>query len=204
MATDQTDDRQVRGALAPVMVVFAMSALMWVVELVDLLPNTNLDRWGIRPRQLVGLTGILTAPFLHAGLLHLFTNTIPFLVLGTLIALSGMERFLEVTAIVMLASGLGTWLIGPAGTDHIGASGVVFGYLTYLVGRGFYERKIIYLAGGLLVVMLYGPVLWGVLPKPGISWQGHLFGAAGGLLAARLIHGERDGQPASTTPDRTR
>jgi membrane associated rhomboid family serine protease len=200
MGAPVPDQHERSATLQPFILLVSMSVLMWAVEVIDLVPNTNLDRWGIRPRQLAGLTGIVTAPFLHAGFLHLLANTIPFLVLGALIALSGTARFLEVTALVMLVSGLGTWLVGPAGTDHIGASGVVFGYLTYLVGRGFYERKILYLVGGVIVVMLYGPVLWGVLPTtPGISWQGHLFGAVGGLLAARLLHGE-PGPDAERSP----
>ena len=191
MALPDTDEPTTGPALQPFILLLGMSALMWLVEVVSLIPNTNLDRWGIRPRQAIGLTGIVFAPFLHAGFLHLLANTIPFLVLGGVIALSGTARFVEVTATVALVSGLGTWLIGPAGTVHIGASGVVLGYLTYLVGRGFYERKLAYLVGGVVVLVLYGPVLWGVLPKPGISWQGHLFGAVGGLLAARVLHGER-------------
>ncbi|MCU1454082.1 MAG: conserved rane protein of unknown function [Acidimicrobiales bacterium] len=196
MTAPVPDQREGSTALQPFILLVAMSALMWVVEIINLIPNTHLDRWGIRPRQLVGLTGIVTAPFLHAGILHLLANTIPFLVLGALIALSGMGRFVAVTVTVAVVSGLGTWLTGPSGTDHIGASGVVFGYLTYLVGRGFYERKILYLVGGLIVVMLYGPVLWGVLPTAsGVSWQGHLFGAIGGLVAARLLHGEPSASP---------
>lgn len=174
----------------PFIVVALFVAVMWAVELVDLLPHTPFDEWGIRPRTLRGLVGIVTAPFLHAGFGHLIGNTIPFLVLGCLIALSGVRRYLEVTAIVMLVAGIGAWLTGPSNTDHIGASGLVLGYVTFLLARAVFERKITYIVGSLVVLFLYGGVLWGLLPKPGISWQGHIFGAVGGVVAARFLHSE--------------
>lgn len=172
----------------PLIVVVALVALMWVVELVDLLPHTNFDQWGIRPRETRGLVGIATAPFLHSGFAHLISNTLPFLVLGGLVALSGTARYLAVTGVVTVVAGVGTWLLGPSGTDHIGASALVFGYLTYLLARAFWERRFVYLIGGVVVFMLYGSVLWGLLPRPGISWQGHIFGALGGLVAAAAFH----------------
>ena len=176
-------------AARPYLVVLGMAAVMWIVELIDLLPSTDLDRWGIRPRELRGLTGIVTTPFLHADLTHLIENTIPFLVLGCIIAASGTQRFIQVTVITAVVAGLGTWLVGPSGTVHVGASGLVFGYLAYLIVRGAFERHLGYLAVGLVVLFLYGGVLWGLLPQPGISWQGHVFGALGGVLAAWVIHG---------------
>lgn len=174
--------------LRPYVVVALLVAAMWAVEVVDLIPGTGFDRWGIRPRLAVGLVGVVTAPFLHDGFGHLISNTIPFLVLGGLIAAGGVARYFRVTAVVTLIAGLGTWLVGPARTDHIGASGVVFGYLTYLLARGLYQRRPTYLFIGVVVLFLYGGVLWGVLPRPGVSWQGHIFGAVGGLATARLFH----------------
>jgi membrane associated rhomboid family serine protease len=184
------DELDIPGWMRPVVVVGLFAALMWVVELVDLFPGTNFDRWGIRPRELDGLVGVVTMPLLHAGFGHLISNTIPFVVMGSLIAASGIGRYFVVTAIVTVVSGVGTWLTGPDHTIHIGASALVFGYLTYLLARGFFERRPTYLVLGLLVLFLYGGVLWGLLPRPGISWQGHLFGAIGGVVAARLVHGE--------------
>jgi membrane associated rhomboid family serine protease len=175
--------------LRPFLVVAAMVAVMWAVELVDLLPHTNLDQWGIRPRQLRGLTGVVVGPFLHDGFGHLVGNTIPFLVLGCVIAASGIRCFVQVTVIVGLFAGLGTWLIGPPNTVHIGASGLVFGYLTYLVARGFFQHHIGQIVVGLIVAFFYGSILWGLFPRPGISWQGHVFGAIGGVVAAWWIHG---------------
>jgi membrane associated rhomboid family serine protease len=175
--------------LRPVLVVVGVLALMWAVEIVDLAPGTEFDRWGIEPRTVDGLTGVPAAPFLHSGFPHLFANTIPFLVLGTFIALGDVKRYLQVTVIVALTSGLGTWLFGSPGTIHIGASGLVFGYLTYLVVRGFFAAKPLWVLGGLVVLVLYGGILWGLLPRPGISFTGHLFGAVGGIIAAWYIHG---------------
>lgn len=179
----------------PFVVVGLLVAVMWVVEIIDTIPGTNFDRWGVRPRQLGGLVGIVTAPFLHSGFPHLISNTLPFLILGGLIATGGIAQYFKVTGIVALTAGLGTWLIGPARTDHIGASGIVFGYLTYLISRGLFERKLVYLAVGLGTLFLYGGVLWGLIPRPGISWQSHLFGAIGGVLAAWLLHATKDEKP---------
>ncbi len=178
------------GWARPIVVVGLLAAVMWVVEIIDLIPGTDLDRWGIQPRELTGLVGIVTMPFLHDGFGHLLSNTIPFVILGSIVALSGLVRFFTVAAIVTVVSGVGTWLLGPDHTVHIGASALVFGFLTYLLARGFFERKALYLGVGVVVLFLYGGVLWGVLPRPGISWQGHLFGAIGGVVAARVVHAE--------------
>lgn len=183
--------------LRPFAVVVVMVGVMWVVEIVDLIPRVDPDRWGIRPRELGGLTGVPAAPFLHNGFGHLIGNTIPLLILGSVIAFSGIQRVVQVTVIVVAISGLGTWLLGSDNSLHIGASGLVFGYLTYLLARAVFERKFAYLIGGLIVLFLYGSVLWGLVPRPGISWEGHLFGAIGGVLAARFIHAPRE----RTLPD---
>jgi len=163
-------------------------ALLYVVELLDQLLGNRLDGGGIQPREGEGLDGILWAPLLHGGWWHLVGNTVPLLVLGFMILLSGVRQWLEVTAIVWLVGGFGTWLTGGDRTVHLGASGLVFGWLTYLVLRGVFSRRPGQIAIGVLVVVLYGGALWGVLPgQPGISWQGHFFGAAGGALSAWLL-----------------
>ena len=177
-------------------VVLAMVAVMWLVEAVDVVAG-DLDAGGIRPRDPEGLPGIVLSPFLHAGFGHLIGNTIPFLVLGIAIALGGLVRVAMVTLIVAAVGGLGTWLTAPDGTIHIGASGLVFGFATYLIARGAYSRRGLHLAGGLLVLALYGTtLLFGLVPTPGVSWQGHLFGAVGGVVAARVLHRTRTAAPA--------
>jgi membrane associated rhomboid family serine protease len=171
-----------------IIVVAAMSALMWVVEIVDQVAGGRLDANGIEPRELDGLDGIVWAPFLHADFQHLIGNTIPFLLLGFAIAFSGVARVILVTAIVAVVGGLGTWLIAPANTVHIGASGLVFGFAAYLVARGAFSRSARQIVLGLVVVVVWGAtLLQGLVPETGISWQGHLFGAVGGVVAARVL-----------------
>ncbi len=174
--------------LTPLAPVVAMLAVMWVSEGVDTALGGDLDRHGIIPRRTDGLDGIVLAPFLHGGFGHLVANTFPFLILGGAICLGSVARFVQVSVVVGLVSGLGTWLTGPARSVHIGASGLVFGYLTYLISRGLFARKVTYILGGLLTLMVYGGALWGLLPRPGVSWQGHLFGAVGGVGAAWALH----------------
>jgi membrane associated rhomboid family serine protease len=178
----------VTSTLVPVGV---MLAVMWALEIVDTIAGGRLDRFGIEPRDASGLDGVVWAPFLHGGFGHLIANSVPFALLGAAIAFGALKRFVIVTVIIALVSGLGTWLTGPSNTIHIGASGLVFGYLTYLLTRGVFARNVWYLLGGAVVFMAYGGVLWGLLPSPGISWQGHLFGAIGGVVAAYALHADR-------------
>jgi membrane associated rhomboid family serine protease len=173
---------------------------MWIVEIVDVVAG-DLDSAGIQPRDPDGLPGIVLAPFLHGGFGHLIGNTLPFLVLGGAIALSGLSRVASVTAIVILLGGLGTWAVAPENTVHIGASGVVFGYATYLLTRGLFSRSLAHLAGAVLVLALYGTTLLvGLVPTPGVSWQGHLFGAVAGIVAARILDAREREQPADSHP----
>jgi membrane associated rhomboid family serine protease len=170
--------------------VAAMAAVMWVSEIADQVLGGRLDAYGIEPRTDEGLAGIAFAPFLHAGFGHLIGNTVPFLIMGAAIAFGGLARVALVTVIVIAVSGIGTWLIGPANTDTIGASGVVFGYGTYLLSRGLFDRNAVSLLTGAVVAVLFGgALLSGLAPEPGISWQAHLFGAVGGVLAARTLSG---------------
>jgi membrane associated rhomboid family serine protease len=172
-------------------------ALMWIVELIDLLLGLHLDAWGIRPRDPVGLLGIVFAPFLHAGFHHLLANTFPFLVLGWFVLLWGTARYFAVTIVVMLLGGLGVWLVGRSGSVHLGASGLIFGYLGHLLLGGYFERRLSTIAGSIAVAMLYGGLVFEVLPgTPGISWESHLFGFLAGAFMARAL--------ARRTPRRSR
>ncbi len=169
----------------------AMVIVMWVVEVLDA-AGAHLDANGIHPRDPGTLPDIAFAPFLHAGWGHLIGNTIPFLILGGAIALSGLARTAAVTVLVAAIGGLGTWLIGPAHTNHIGASGLVFGFAAYLIARGLFSRNPIHLVAGVGVIAVYGATLaFSLVPHPGISWQGHLFGAVGGIVAARVLNRKR-------------
>ncbi len=161
-------------------------ALLWVLEVVDAtMPALGLDHWGITPRQLGELPQIFTAPFLHFGWQHLLANSVPLFVLGVIILLSGIRAFVVATLTSIVVSGLTVWLIAPPSSVTAGASGLVFGWLTFVLARGLFTKNWKHLLIGVAVFIVYGGVLWGVLPSAaGVSWQGHLGGAIGGVLAA--------------------
>jgi membrane associated rhomboid family serine protease len=170
----------------------AIVAVMWIVEVINTLDSNRLDSDGIYGRSLTHLWGILTAPFIHASFQHLISNTIPFVFMGLIIALRGAVRLALVTAIVIVLGGIGTWLISPGGVATIGASGVVFGYATYLLARGFFNRSPLELLTGAIVGLVWGgALLASIAPHPGISWQGHLSGGIAGVVAAWLLARER-------------
>jgi membrane associated rhomboid family serine protease len=167
-------------------------ALMWVVEGINALDSYRLDNDGIYPRNISRLWGIFTAPFIHANFApHLLDNTIPLVFMGLIIALRGAKRLALVTVIVIVVGGLGTWLIAPTHTVTIGASGVVFGYATYLFARGFFNRSLLELLTGIVVGVIWGSALVAsIVPHTGISWQGHVCGAIGGIVAAWVMRNE--------------
>ena len=158
----------------------------WVLEGVDwLFLGGRLDYFGIHPRTLTGLRNILFSPFLHNGFGHLFSNSLPFFILGAFVYIRGANDFFYVSLVTTLVSGLGIWFFGAATTVHLGASGVVFGYLGYLLTRSYFERSIQSIVLAIVAFIIYGGMLWGVLPiQSGVSWLGHLFGLIGGGLAA--------------------
>ena len=168
-------------------------AIFWLLEILDqFVFRGSLDYFGIIPHQVIGLRGILFAPFLHGDFPHLIANTVPFLILGWLVMLQETSDFFIVTGLTMLVGGLGVWLFAAPGSIHIGASILIFGYLGFLLLRGYFQRNIPSILLSILVFLLYGGTIWGVLPsRPGISWQGHLFGFLGGVLAAKLIATEK-------------
>jgi membrane associated rhomboid family serine protease len=166
----------------------AFVVLIWAIEIVDAAVGHRLDEYGVQPREGDGLLGILFAPLLHAGWGHLAANTVPALVLLFLVLVSGLARGLAVTALIWVVGGVGVWLVAPAGTTHLGASVLIFGWLVHLMVRGFFTGRLREIALGVVLFVLYGGLLLGVLPgQEGVSWQGHLFGAAGGALAAYAL-----------------
>jgi membrane associated rhomboid family serine protease len=166
----------------------AFTALLYVVELADVISRQTLEYNGIHPRDTGDLDGILWAPLLHGDWSHLAGNTVPFLVFGFLAMAGGVRQFVLVTATIWLLGGLGVWLTGDDGSYHIGASGIIFGWLAFLLTRGFFARSARQIALAVVLFLIWGGVLFGVLPgQPGISWQGHLFGALAGVLAAWIV-----------------
>ncbi|ASW89632.1 rhomboid family intramembrane serine protease [Mycobacterium marseillense] len=189
--------------------------LLYFVELIDQMTRHSLDANGIRPLEVDGLWGIVFSPLLHASWEHLMANTVPLLVLGFLMTLAGLSRFVWATAIVWILGGFGTWLIGDVGsscgpTDHIGASGLIFGWLAFLLVFGIFVRRVSNIIIGLVVMFAYGGVLLGAMPVlgvcGGVSWQGHLCGAIAGVAAAYWLSAPerkaRTGRTAGATPSR--
>jgi membrane associated rhomboid family serine protease len=176
--------------------ILSFVAVLYLLEILDQVTGHALDRNGIRPLETGGLKGILFAPFLHADWGHLLANTGPALVLGFLVTLTGLGKFFKATAIIWIVGGLGTWLLGdldgcPLDTNHIGASGLVFGWLAFLLVFGWLSRHLWWIGVSLVVLFVYGGILWGAVPSlggcGGVSWQGHLTGALAGVLAAYLL-----------------
>ena len=180
---------------AGLQVLAAMVALMWGLEIVDTAIGHDLDRYGIHPRSSEGIPEIASAPFLHGGFGHLIGNTLPFATMGAVIAFAGLARLLAVTAVVGVVSGLGVWVLGASNSIHLGASGLVFGFAAYLISRGMFSRRLVELAVGAIVVAVWGvTLLLGLLPKAQVSWQAHVFGVVGGIVAARLLSRRRDAE----------
>lgn len=193
-------NRVLPAAPRPALVTIVMAAaLLYLVELVDVITPRSLDANGILPRDPGGLDGVLWAPLLHGSWAHLIANTLPFLIFGFLVLAGGIGQFVMVTATIWLLGGFGVWLLAPPGDVHIGMSGVVFGWLAFLLARGFFAGSGKQILLAVVLFFFWGGMLFGVLPgQPGISWQGHLFGALAGLLAAWLVaRADRPAAPAA-------
>lgn len=165
--------------------------VLWLVFFADrMVFGGQLVAHGIRPRTIDGLLGVVWAPFLHGSWSHLIGNTFGFVILGGIVLARSVSAFWVVTFLGALSCGAGTWLFGRANAVHAGASGVIFAYFGYLLFAGIFERRIGSLLLSLVVFLLWGGMLWQALPThtaPTISWEGHLFGLAGGILAAKLL-----------------
>jgi membrane associated rhomboid family serine protease len=193
-----------------VVILGGFMAIVWGLEVIDQIlwqpcaGVCGLDRYGIQPRNVSRLWGILLAPLLHGGFGHLSANSVPFLVLGALVLLRGPKVFFGVSLIITLLAGLATWLIGASASVHIGASGVIFGYFGFLLAAGLFERKITSILMALGVGFLYGGLIYGVNPfQDGpISWEGHLFGFLSGIAAAYWLTGRTAKEPAPALPPR--
>jgi membrane associated rhomboid family serine protease len=177
------------GAL---IVMAVLAAGLWALQIVNSGVDYRLDRFGIRPRSIDGLWGVLVSPFLHNSYGHLLANTGPFVLLGWAILLSGVRVFAVVTVIVVVVGGLLTWLIAPSGLI-VGASGLIMGWLGYLIARAVFTRRILWIVVALLVFFFFGTLLGGLLPSldQGVSWQSHLFGFLAGILVGWLLHPRR-------------
>ncbi len=193
---DRREERWSDRLSGAFVMVGATLALLWGLEVLDSAMNGRLDAYGIRPRSVEGLEGIAFAPFLHAGFGHLLSNSLGFAVLGVVTyAAVTLARFLGVIAITALTSGFGAWLFGAPNTVVIGASGVIFGLLGFLLFRGLAERSPGAITISIMMLIVYGGTISGILPGvPYVSWQSHLFGFIGGATAAFLLRPDRTRQ----------
>ena len=182
--------RNLRGQL---LIIGGFVVIIWLVEFADwLIFDEALDAYGVQPRTITGLRGIFFMPFLHRGFGHLLANTIPIIILGWLVMIRRTADIFIVAIVTILVGGLGVWLLGGSNSVHVGASGLIFGFFGFLLARAYFERSRSAIALALVVFLLYGGIIWGVLPgQNGISWQGHLFGFVGGILAAYLLSARR-------------
>ena len=181
--------QELRGVMqelkTQVTIIGVFVVIFWILEIVF---GPHLDFLGITPRNLTGLRGIIFAPFLHGNLPHLIANTLPFIILAWFVMLQDTKDFFFVTIMTMLVGGLGVWLTAPTGSLTIGASILIFGYLGFLLFRGYFQKNFPSILLSFIVFFLYGGLIWGILPSnPMISWQGHLFGFLGGVWAAKII-----------------
>lgn len=198
------DDRILpRRPFAAALTVLAFTGMLYLIEGFDQATGETLDSEGIVPRDVEELDGILWWPLLHAGFGHLEANTLPLLIFGFLVMAGGLGQFIGVTATIWVLGGLGVWLTAPTGSITLGASGLIFGWLAFLLARGFFARSGKQILLAVVLFFLWGGILFGVLPgQEGVSWQGHLFGALAGLFAARVVAG-RDPDRYRRPTDRT-
>jgi len=175
---------EILRALRPILL---LVMALWTVELMNLAMQYRLNQWfGLEPRSFPGLIGVPTMPLLHGGIGHAAANTLPMIFLGAIGMIVAPRKFLPASLVIVLLSGLGVWMFARGNSIHIGASGLIFGWFGFLVAHGVIERSLRAIAGAVIVTVLYGGMIWGVLPRDGglISWEAHLFGALSGMAAA--------------------
>jgi membrane associated rhomboid family serine protease len=173
-------------------IMVSIAAVVWIIQLVNAANNYALDRFGLRPRRIDGLWGVATEPFLHASYGHLLSNTIPLIGIGWVLMLSGLRAWLTVSGLVLAVGGLATWLVAPSGLI-VGASGLVFGWLGYLIARAYFSRKLRWIFVAVVVLVFFGTLLNGLLPSfnSNVSWQAHVCGFAAGIAAGAVLHPRR-------------
>ncbi len=181
------------GAL---ILMLALTAVIWAVQIVNVEDDYGLDRFGLRPRDVGGLWGVLTMPFLHTDWDHLLSNTLPVILIGWVVLLEGVRVFALVTAAVVLGGGVLTWAVGPGGTVIVGASALVFGWLGYLIARAVVSRRIRWIVSAAMVLVIFGTLLSGLVPvtHTQVAWQAHVCGFLAGAAMGATLHSRGDAQ----------
>jgi membrane associated rhomboid family serine protease len=198
VAVRSDSERALSDARSALFVMAGVLAVLWVVQIVNSIDHYGLSRhFGIVAREPSRLPDIFSAPLLHFSYSHIEANSAPLFFLGFFAAYRGIRRFVVVTVLIVVTSGLGSWLFSASHTLEVGASGVVFGYFGYVVVRGVVERHLLDVIAGIVVALTYWSILQGVLPNdPHISWQAHLFGLIGGVAAALLLRQRTSRKPS--------
>jgi len=168
-------------------VMLGFVAVLWAVEIVNLVLGYELNRFGIIPREIIGLRGLVFSPFLHGSINHLMLNTAPLFVLGLFVISRGISAFFVLTFAVSIAGGFGVWCVGQPSSVHVGASGIIFSYFGFLLFKGVFDKQLTALLVSVGIFIIYGGMIWGVFPgTAGVSWEGHLFGFLAGIGWAYL------------------
>lgn len=195
-------ERTIAEARKALWVMVAALGVLWAVQLLNWTVGYHLSQdYGIRPRNLDSLPDIFTAPFLHFSWAHIEGNSGPLFIFGFLAAYRGVPKFLGLTALVVVASGLGAWFTEPANSVGAGASGVVFGYFGYIIVRGAFDRHVIDIVIGIVMAVCFAYQFSVLLPAKGIGWQAHLFGFVGGIVGGWVFRDRR--RPTPSPPAQT-
>jgi membrane associated rhomboid family serine protease len=166
------------------------AAVLWIVQILNAIDDYRLDRFGLKPREFDGLWGVVTMPFLHSSYGHLLSNTIPVILIGWVVLLAGLSTWATVTGLVVVGGGVLTWLVGPGDSVIVGASGLVFGWLGYLLARAYFSRRLKWIVVAVLVLVFFGTLLFGLFPSinSDVSWQAHVCGFVAGIGTGALLH----------------
>jgi membrane associated rhomboid family serine protease len=188
-----------------IIVMTIFGAVLWIIQVINASENQGLDRFGLKPRRVDGLWGILTAPFLHDTYGHLVANTFPVILIGWALLLSGVRTWLFVTVVVVVLGDLATWLVAPSGKPIVGASGLVFGWMGYLLARAYFSRKLKWIITAVSLLTIFGALLGNLIPAADTrtSWPSHLCCFAAGVLVGWFLHprgGRNSSRPRRARP----
>ena len=204
----QSAEAMIAEARKAFWVMVGFLAILWILQIFNALDNYGFNQsYGIAARDVASLPGVITAPFLHVSWAHIESNSGPLFIFGFLAAYRGVKKWLGVSVLIIIVSGLGAWLISPAGSETVGASGVIFGYLGYVLVRGIFDRHRIDIVIGLVMALCFAYQFTALVPQnDGVSWQAHVFGFAAGIVGGWFFRERRPKKaaavagPAATPP----
>ncbi len=166
---------------------FSLISVLWIVKIYELLTHTSFVAYGILPKYIPGLRGVIFSPFIHGDLGHLFSNTVPCFILMIVLFNTYDRVALYIIGVIHILSGLMVWLFAPYGGSHIGISGIIYGIAGFLIGSGLFRKDRRSVSIAIVVTLLYGSMVGGFIPQEGVSWQGHLYGAVVGIVIAFFL-----------------